>query len=129
MKILIEAAVLRQALEALEFQKTCFSSCADCNRKGEKAITTLRTALEEVKAEKQAELLRHNNIMYFSGNQPDSGALKLAKECGVLHISEPTSLEAFYRAAFNAGLEAAAMRVESDMHNYAPCIRTLKVEV
>jgi hypothetical protein len=36
-------------------------------------------------------------------------------------------LERFYRAAFNAGLEAAAKHVESDTHNYAVCIRTLEM--
>jgi hypothetical protein len=35
-------------------------------------------------------------------------------------------LERFYRAAFNAGIEAAAKHVESDTHNYALCIRTLE---
>ena len=36
-------------------------------------------------------------------------------------------LETFYRAAFNAGVEAAAKHVESDTHNYALCIRTLEM--
>ena len=73
----------------------------------------------------------HN--MYCSGNQPDSEALKLAIDCGVLHISEPMCLEAFYRAAYNAGLEAAANRTADvatpDAYYMAEQIRALKEEV
>lgn len=36
------------------------------------------------------------------------------------------NLEVFYKAAYNAGLEAAAKHIESDDHNYALCIRTLE---
>lgn len=65
-------------------------------------------------------------------------ALKLAKECDLVRwdfdslsfelCGSVENLEAFYRAAFNAGLEAAAKHIESDTHNYAACIRTLKVK-
>ena len=36
-------------------------------------------------------------------------------------------LERFHRAAFNAGVEAAAKHVGSGTHNYALCIRTLEM--
>ena len=43
--------------------------------------------------------------------------LKLAKECGITHntwdYQDKCAVEAFYRAAFNAGIEAAAKECES----------------
>ena len=49
----------------------------------------------------------HN--MHCSGNQPDSEVLKLAKACfcNSEHVDDQ-DIKAFYRAAFNAGLEEAA---------------------
>ena len=73
----------------------------------------------------------HN--MHCSGNQPDSEVLKLAKECGFkFHYDEIEGLEAFYIAAFNAGLEAAASRCADvatpDAYYIAEQIRALEMK-
>ena len=73
----------------------------------------------------------HN--MHCSGNQPDSEVLKLAKACfcNSEHVDDQ-DIKAFYRAAFNAGLEAAASRCADvatpDAYYIAEQIRALEMK-
>lgn len=66
-------------------------------------------------------------------NELSRNACQLANEMGITvehgiirHRKEV--IEAFYRVAFNAGIEAAASRIESDTHNYAKVIRNLEMK-